>query len=41
VYAAYNAITAPKEIAVLPFSGHTTNTAHHERQLAAFTAALS
>lgn len=40
VYAAYNAIAAPKEIAVLAFSGHTTNTAHHERQLAAFAAAL-
>ncbi|MBY8850214.1 acetylxylan esterase [Saccharothrix sp. MB29] len=24
VYAAYNEITAPKEMAVFPFSGHTT-----------------
>jgi len=41
VYAAFNAIAAPKEIAVLPFSGHETNTAHVERQLAAFTAAFA
>ena len=41
VYAAFNAIAAPKEIAVLPFSGHETNTAHVERQLAAFAAAFS
>lgn len=33
VYAAYNEITAPKEIAVFPFSGHTPPRVHDERKL--------
>ncbi|MER5266245.1 alpha/beta fold hydrolase [Actinosynnema sp. NPDC002837] len=33
VYAAYNEITAPKEMAVFPFSGHTTPRVHDERKL--------
>ncbi len=40
VFAAFNAISAPKEIVVLPYSGHTTTAAHNERQLAAFQAEL-
>ncbi|MFN8222955.1 MAG: acetylxylan esterase [Gaiellales bacterium] len=40
VFAAYNAIAAPKEIAVYPFSQHAVTTAHLERQLAAFRAAF-
>ena len=34
VFAAYNEITAPKDIAVFPFSGHDWPVAHLERQLA-------
>jgi cephalosporin-C deacetylase len=34
VFAAYNAIEAPKEIVVLPYSGHALPTSHAERQLA-------
>ncbi len=33
VYAAYNEITAPKEMAVFPFSGHTVPRLHDERRL--------
>jgi cephalosporin-C deacetylase len=33
VFAAYNEITADKEIAVLPYSGHAWPSAHTERQL--------
>jgi cephalosporin-C deacetylase len=40
VFAAYNAITAPKEIAVFPYSGHDVPTAHAERQLSAFAQEL-
>jgi cephalosporin-C deacetylase len=40
VFAAFNAISAPKEIVVLPYSGHTTTAVHNERQLAAFQAEL-
>ncbi|HEX7526284.1 MAG TPA: acetylxylan esterase [Gaiellaceae bacterium] len=40
VFAAYNAITAPKEIAVFPYSGHQPPTRHAERQLADFAATL-
>ena len=36
VFAAYNAITAPKEIVVLPYSGHDVPTSHVEQQLADF-----
>ena len=37
VFAAYNAITAPKEIVVLPYADHSqVPTSHAERQLAAF-----
>jgi cephalosporin-C deacetylase len=41
VYAAYNAITAPKDIAVRPYSGHDVPSAHAERQLADFTRAFA
>jgi cephalosporin-C deacetylase len=41
VFAAYNAITAPKEIAVFPYSGHQLPTRHAQRQLADFAAAFS
>ena len=34
VFAAYNEITATKDIALFPFSGHTVPSAHSERQLA-------
>jgi len=34
VFAAYNEITAEKEIAVFPYSGHSRPVAHTERQLA-------
>jgi cephalosporin-C deacetylase len=40
VFAAYNAITAPKEIAVYPYSGHQPPTRHAQRQLADFAATL-
>ncbi len=36
VFAAYNAVNAPKELAVLPYSGHEQPTSHIERQLAQF-----
>jgi cephalosporin-C deacetylase len=34
VFAAYNEITADKEIAVFPYSGHDWPAVHTERQLA-------
>jgi len=40
IFAAYNALTAPKEIVVLPYSDHTPPTSHVEYQLARFTADL-
>jgi cephalosporin-C deacetylase len=40
VFAAYNAIQAPKEIAVYPYSGHELPTSHVERQLADFAQLL-
>jgi cephalosporin-C deacetylase len=40
VFAAYNAIGAPKELAVFPFAGHTPPASHDQRQLAAFAAAF-
>jgi cephalosporin-C deacetylase len=40
VFAAFNAVSAPKEIVVLPYSGHTTTAVHNERQLVAFQAEL-
>jgi cephalosporin-C deacetylase len=40
VFAAYNAITAPKEIAVFPYSGHQPPTQLAQRQLADFAATL-
>jgi cephalosporin-C deacetylase len=40
VFAAYNAISAPKDIAVRPYSGHEVSTPHVERQLADFAAEL-
>jgi cephalosporin-C deacetylase len=40
VFAAYNAISARKEIVVMQFSGHTPPTAHADRQLADFQAAF-
>ena len=40
VFAAYNAITAEKEIAVFPFTGHDVPRVHAERQLAEFAAAF-
>jgi cephalosporin-C deacetylase len=40
VFAAYNAITAPKEIAIFPYAGHDVATAHTERQLAEFVREL-
>lgn len=36
VFAAYNAIDAPKEIVVLPYSGHDVPTSHFQHQLADF-----
>jgi cephalosporin-C deacetylase len=33
VYAAYNEITAPKEMVVFPFTGHATPRVHDERKL--------
>ena len=33
VFAAFNAIEAPKEIVVFPYSGHSLPTGHIERQL--------
>jgi cephalosporin-C deacetylase len=40
IFAAYNALTAPKEIVVLPYSGHDPPTSHVERQLADFVRQL-
>jgi cephalosporin-C deacetylase len=40
VFAAYNAITAPKDIGVYTFAGHETPIAHQERQLAEFATEL-
>jgi cephalosporin-C deacetylase len=40
VFAAYNAITAPKEIAVMQYAGHEPATRHTERQLADFAREL-
>jgi cephalosporin-C deacetylase len=36
IFAAYNALTASKEIAVFPYAGHDLPTRHVERQLAEF-----
>jgi cephalosporin-C deacetylase len=36
IFAAYNALTAPKEIVVLPYSGHEPPTSHVEYQLSEF-----
>ncbi|HEY1370681.1 MAG TPA: acetylxylan esterase [Gaiellaceae bacterium] len=41
VFAAYNAIEAPKEIAVFPYTGHEVPTVHTQRQLAEFAAELA
>jgi cephalosporin-C deacetylase len=41
VFAAYNAIEAPKEIAVHPYSGHQPPARHVERQLAHLAAAFA
>jgi cephalosporin-C deacetylase len=40
IFAAYNAIDAPKEIAVFPYGGHEVPTAHVQRQLAEFAREL-
>ena len=40
VFAAYNAIDAPKEIAVFPYGEHEVPTVHAERQLAEFAREL-
>ena len=40
IFAAFNAITAPKDIDVLPFSGHEVPASVVERQLADFGDAL-
>jgi cephalosporin-C deacetylase len=41
IFAAYNALTAPKEIVVFPFSGHEPPTSHVERQLQQFATELA
>ena len=41
VFAAFNAIDAEKDVVVLPYSGHTINTTHVERQLRHFTESFS
>jgi cephalosporin-C deacetylase len=41
VFAAYNAITAPKEIVVHQYAGHDVPTSHAERQLADFARELA
>jgi cephalosporin-C deacetylase len=41
VYAAYNEISAPKDIAVFPFTGHSLPRAHVERQLRHLRAVLA
>jgi cephalosporin-C deacetylase len=40
VFAAYNAITAERDVVVRPYSGHEVPTAHAERQLAEFARVL-
>jgi cephalosporin-C deacetylase len=40
IFAAYNALTAPKEIVVLPYSGHDPPTSQIEYQLAQFASEL-
>jgi cephalosporin-C deacetylase-like acetyl esterase len=40
VFAAYNAITAEKDVVVRPYSGHEVPTAYAERQLAEFARVL-
>ena len=40
IFAAYNAIEAPKEIAIFPYGGHELPTAHAQRQLAEFAREL-
>ena len=41
VYAAYNAITAPKELCVFPYGTHEQPWTHRERCLAEFAAAFT
>jgi cephalosporin-C deacetylase len=41
VFAAYNALGGPKEIAVFPWSGHDIPQVHAERELAEFTSAVA
>jgi cephalosporin-C deacetylase len=41
VFAMYNALTAPKEIAVFPYSDHEIPQVHAERQLVEFSAAMA
>ncbi|MDX6376213.1 MAG: cephalosporin-C deacetylase [Gaiellaceae bacterium] len=41
VFAAYNAVTAPKDIGIFTFAGHETPIAHQERQLAEFAGEMS
>ncbi len=40
IFAAYNALSAPKELVVLPYSGHEQSTTHVEYQLAQFASEL-
>ena len=40
VFAAYNAIDAPKDIGIASFGGHETPIAHQERQLQEFAREL-
>jgi cephalosporin-C deacetylase len=41
VFAAFNAIEAPKEIVVYPYSGHLLPTCHAEHQLSDFARRLT
>ena len=41
VFAAYNAISAPKELVVHPYSGHQPPTTHYDRRLADFAREMS
>jgi cephalosporin-C deacetylase len=41
VFAAYNALGGPKEIAVFPWSEHEIPQVHAERELAEFTSAMA
>ena len=41
VFAAYNAITAPKELVVHPYSGHQPPTTHFDRRLADFAGEMN